>query len=331
MSVLRSLDRWLLTSIPRERLALLRICIGAYAWIYLLARARDLLAPARYSAGAFAPLGVVSLLAAPLPPLALYAIYGASLFCGALFVLGAAYRWVAPMFALSLLWMLSYRHSWGMIFHTDNLLVLHVALLALAPAAEAYAVPRRSTAQPASAENGWVVRALCLVTCAAYVVAGVAKLKLSGVSWAGGAALREQIAYDALRKIELGSVHSPLGPWLLPYGWVFAPLSVFSLAAELLAPLALLGGRWAASWCACAWLFHVGVLGTMAIVFPYPLSGVAYLAFFPIERWFDRATRRRATQEKGSKPNPGPREPSVSMSSPRSASEKPIASMNSAH
>jgi len=32
----------------------------------------------------------------------------------------------------------------------------------------------------------------------------------------------------------------------------------------------------------------------MAIVFPYPLSGVAYLAFFPIERWFARATRPRS-------------------------------------
>jgi hypothetical protein len=42
----------------------------------------------------------------------------------------------------------------------------------------------------------------------------------------------------------------------------------------------------------CAWLFHVGVLGTMAIVFPYPLSGVAYLAFFPLDRWLARATRR---------------------------------------
>jgi hypothetical protein len=294
MKALRRLDHWLLAPVPRARLALLRIGIGAYAWIYLLARARELLAPVAYPAQAFAPLGIVSLLDAPLSPPVLYAIYAVSVLSGALFVLGVVYRWVAPVFALSLLWMLSYRHSWGMIFHTDNLLVLHVALLALAPAAEVYALPRRSAAQQACPENGWVVRALCLVTCAAYLVAGVAKLELSGVSWAGGAALREQIAYDALRKIELGSVHSPLGPWLLPHGWVFAPLSVFSLAAELLAPLALLGGRWAAIWCACAWLFHVGVLGTMAIVFPYPLSGVAYLAFFPIERWFASATRRRS-------------------------------------
>jgi Vitamin K-dependent gamma-carboxylase len=294
MSALRRLDRWFFASLPRQRLALLRIAVGAYAWIYLLARARDLLAPAQYPASAFVPLGVVSLLGAPLPPAALYAIYALSVLSGALFVLGVAYRSVAPVFALSLLWMLSYRHSWGMIFHTDNLLVLHVSVLALAPAAEVYAVPRRSAAEQASPDTGWVVRAMCLITCAAYLVAGVAKLELSGLSWVGGAALREQIAYDALRKIELGSVHSPIGPWLLSQGWVFAPLSVFSLAAELLAPLALLGGRWAAVWCSCAWLFHVGVLGTMAIVFPYPLSGVAYLAFFPIERWFARATRRRS-------------------------------------
>jgi hypothetical protein len=289
--LLRALDRWLFAPVPRERLALLRLAIGGYAWIYLLARARDLLAPAQFPASAFAPLGIVSLLDAPLPAAALYAVYGLSVLSGALFVLGAAYRSVAPVFALCLLWVLSYRHSWGMIFHTDNLLVLHVSLLALAPAADAYAYPRRAAGGD-SLHNGWVVRALCLVTCAAYVVAGVAKLELSGIRWAGGSALREQIAYDALRKIELGSVHSPLGPWLLPHRWLFAPLSVFSLAAELLAPLALLGGRWAASWCLGAWLFHLGVLATMAIVFPYPLSGVAFLAFFPLERWFARATRR---------------------------------------
>jgi hypothetical protein len=293
VSLLARFDGWLLAPVPRERLALLRIGVGGYAWIYLLARGRDLLAPAHYPASAFAPLGVVRLLEVPLPVPALYALYALSILFGALFVLGTAYRWIAPLFALSLLWMLSYRHSWGMIFHTDNLLVLHTVLLAAAPAAEALAWPPRASSGSAPI-SGWVVRALCMVTCAAYLVAGLAKLQLSGISWAAGDALREQIAYDALRKIELGSVHSPLGPWLLPHAWLFAPLSIFSLGAELLAPLALLGRRWAAIWCSCAWLFHLGVLATMAIVFPYPLSGAAFLAFFPIERWFARATRRRS-------------------------------------
>jgi hypothetical protein len=296
MQTWRRFDAWLMQPVPSERLALWRIAVGGYALIYVLARANDLLAPLRYQASAFAPLGMVSVLESPLPPALVVGAHVACALAGLLFVLGVGYRLVAPLFALSLCWVLTYRHSWGMIFHTDNLLVLHVALACFAPAAGAFRV---GAAPAASAQPvpGWVLRASCLVTVAAYLVAGVAKLQLSGISWAAGGALREQIAYDALRKIELGSVHSPLGPWLLPHGWVFGPLSVFSLGAELLAPLALLGGRWAASWCLSAWLFHLGVLATMAIAFPYPLSGVAFLAFFPLERWFDAARRRwRARQ-----------------------------------
>jgi hypothetical protein len=287
----REFDAWFMQPVPPERLALLRIGVGGYALIYLLTRVQDLLAPLRYADSAFAPLGVVSTLAAPLPHGLVVAAYAASLVSGALFVAGVRYRVVAPLFASSLLWVLTYRHSWGMIFHTDNLLALHVVLLCFAPAAQCYRLGVGGAASQA-AVSGWVLRVSCLVTVAAYVVAGMAKLQLSGFTWAAGGALREQIAYDALRKIELGSLHSPLGPWLLPHGWLFAPLSVFSLGAELLAPLALFGGRWAIAWCLSAWIFHLGVLATMAIAFPYPLSGVAFLAFFPIERWFEAARRR---------------------------------------
>jgi hypothetical protein len=293
-SPLRVFADWFHAPVPRERLAALRLCIGGYALIYLLARASDLLAPARYPASAFAPLGIVRLLDTPLAPGALYGLYAAGLVSGVFFVLGAGYRWAAPLFSVLLLALLSYRHSWGMIFHTDNLLALHVPLLACAPAADAFTYPRRAPSPvPLEPTSGWVVRALCLVTVASYVVAGVAKLENQGVDWIGGHALREQIAYDALRKIELGSIHSPFGPWLLPQGWLFPPLSVFSLGAELLAPLALLGLRWASVWCTAAWLFHVGVLATMASVFPYPISGCAFVSFFPVERWLVRALDRR--------------------------------------
>jgi hypothetical protein len=171
-----------------------------------------------------------------------------------------------------------------MIFHTDNLLVLHVLLLALAPAG---GTPRRRSDAEAAVlalGYGWVPRVMALVTVAAYVVAGIAKLEHTGWSWAAGSALREQIAYDAIRKIELGSTYSPLGAWLVAHAGVFAPLSAFSLATELLAPLALLSTRAALVWCACAWSFHAGVLALMAIAFPYPLSGCAFLPLFPVER-----------------------------------------------
>lgn len=293
-AALRRWDVWFYAAMPAERLALLRLCVGIYALIYLVSRAAHLNAPVRYPASSFAPVGLVALIDQPLPSLWVYTLFVSAVLTGALFTAGIAYRLVAPLFALLLLWVLSYRHSWGMIFHTDNLLWLHVALLALAPAADVYAWGR-SGAAPRSRERGsygWAIRSMCLVTVASYVVAGVAKLSITGWSWAGGEALREQIAYDALRKIELGSLHSPFGPWLLPQEWLFAPLSTFSLAVELLAPIALLGARLATTWCVSAWLFHVGVLVLMAIAFAYPLSGCAFLAFFPLERAFSALQER---------------------------------------
>jgi hypothetical protein len=306
---------WYCPSVPAVRLRLLRAAVGGYALIYLLARAGHLNAVVAYPESSFTPVGIARVLETPLASGWVYASYAASVLAGGFFVCGIAYRWSAPLFAVLLLWVTSYRHSFGMIFHTDNLLVLHVLLLSLAPAGgplsgRAGASSSAADQGAAGTAPGWVLRVMAIVTVAAYVVAGAAKLQHTGLAWAAGEALREQIAYDAIRKIELGSISSPIGPWLLPHGWLFTPLSAFSLATELLAPLALLGARPAAVWSACAWLFHAGVLALMAIAFPYPLSGVAFLAFFPLERALPSLERARsrlrrpaAPTEHGS-PNP---------------------------
>lgn len=298
MSLAEKFWGWYCPAVPVQRLRVLRVAVGGYALTYLLARGAHLNAVVAYPASSFAPVGVVSWLETPLAGFWVYAAYAASVLAGAAFVLGIAYRFSAPLFAGSLLWVTSYRHSFGMIFHTDNLLVLHVLLLALAPAGGALLArapsERGAPEPPERSVPGWVPRLMACVTVAAYVLAGIAKLEHTGWSWAAGGALREQIAYDAIRKIELGSIFSPLGPWLLPHAWLFPPLSAFSLATELLAPLALFGGRPAAVWSACAWAFHAGVLALMAIAFPYPLSGVAFLAFFPVERAVPLLERTRA-------------------------------------
>lgn len=275
--------------VPTERLQLVRAGLGAYSFIALAARAGHWLRPASYPADAFAPVGVVSLLDSPLPAPVVYLAWALTTVLAGAFAAGYGGRWVGLAFAPLLLWVTSYRHSWGMVFHTDNLWVIHVLLLSLANAGGRRGAPLRSQDVAGNdhrnTASGWVLRAWGWTTVASYVVAAVAKLEASGLSWALGEVLREQIAYDAVRKIELGSLHSPIGPWLLPHGWLFTPLASFSLAVELLAPLALLGGRFAGVWCASAWLFHAGVLALMAIAFPYPLSGCAFLAFVPLERW----------------------------------------------
>jgi hypothetical protein len=44
------------------------------------------------------------------------------------------------VYAVLLLCLLCYRNSWSMIYHTDNVLVLHVLVLSLAPVADALAL-----------------------------------------------------------------------------------------------------------------------------------------------------------------------------------------------
>ncbi|MGK3995905.1 hypothetical protein [Sorangium sp. So ce1024] len=127
-----------------------------------------------------------------------------------------------------------------------------------------------------------------------YFIAGVAKLRNSGLDWALSDILRNYVAYDNVRKIALGDTHSPLGGALVRYGFLFPPLALASLAMELGAPLALFSRRVAVVFCAAAWLFHLGVLLTMAILFPYPLLGIAFAGFFELEKMRDLRRPRRA-------------------------------------
>jgi hypothetical protein len=295
---LERLVAWWDTPVPAARLALLRIAIGSFAFVYLAVRTRSLLAVTAFAPTEFRPVGIVSLLAAPLPAAWVYAIDCLALASGVAFVCGAGFKLVGPVFAALLLWMTSYRSSWGMIFHTDNLLVLHVLVLAVSPAADTLSWDARrrtragKVAEAAAATGfgdeharyGWAIRTMAVLTASTYVLAGVAKLKLSGGAWLGGGLLRSHIAYDNLRKLELGSEVSALGVWFVKHPAVFAPLAIMTMLVELGAPLALLHRRAALAWCVAAWSFHVGVALLMSITFLYPLSGIAYLPLFSVER-----------------------------------------------
>lgn len=279
-------DAWYRPIAPAERLAGLRILIGGFAALYLAARLPNLIGLGELSG--FRPVGVTALLAAPLPPALVIAQALLALALGVAFTLGWRFRVTGPAFALALLWVLTYRNSFGMVFHTENLTVLHVLGLAFAPASDAWSLDARRAAAPAPAparRYGWPVRLLALATVVAYVLAGVAKLRISGLSWATSDLLRNYVAYDNLRKLLLGDTYSPLGARLVGEPWLFPPLAFASLLMELLAPLALVGPRLARVWALSAWAFHAGVLAVMAIFFPYPLFGLAFAPLFAVERW----------------------------------------------
>lgn len=285
MRVLRYLDGQFFAPAPAERLASVRVLTGAFAVIYLLARA-NVLGDFRTQPGRFEPVGLASVLSSPLPAAAQLLLFGLCVLAGVLFTLGFRYRVIGPVFALLLLWVTSYRNSWGMVFHTDNLLVVHVIALALcdASAALSWDARGRGPAPRDAGRFGWPLRLLMALTALAYLLAGVAKLKIAGFGWADGEVLRDHIAYDALRKSQVGSLYSPLAAYLVQLDWPFAVLSWITLAFELGGPLVLWSPGLRLVWAAGLWSFHLGVLISMVIAFPYPLSGVAFAALFRCER-----------------------------------------------
>lgn len=269
---MKRLADWWFAPAPAERLAGLRILIGTYALGYLLGRLPELYAVARYGAGHFEPVGIVRVLAAPLAPGVVLAIGGATCALLVAFIAGSALRVIAPLTALALLWTLTYRTAWGQLFHTENLLVLHIGVLALAALIGS------------GAGHGWPIKLMASLTAATYLVAGIAKLRIAGTAWIDGELLRNHIAVDNLRKALLGDPIAPLARLVLDHPSPLIVFSVLTLVIELGAPLALLDRRVGYVWALGAWGFHVGVVLLMNIWFIYPLVGAAFLPLLPAER-----------------------------------------------
>jgi len=283
--------------LPARRLAALRILVGGFAAGYVLARLPHLLSYARFDGGLFRPVGVVALLERPLPAAVVVALAVLAAVLGLAFALGYRFRVTGPLFAALLLWVLSYRNSFGMIFHTENLMVLHVLVLGLSPAADAWSLDarRRSQGAPDSGRYGWPIRLMCWIAVIAYLLAGVAKFRWGGAGWLDGEVLRNLVATDTVRKMLLGSFYSPVAGWMTEWDAAFKGFAVLTVLFELGAPVALLGRRCAGAWSVIAIGFHWGVQVIMMITFPYPMFGFAFACFFPIDEWWLHwRARRRA-------------------------------------
>ena len=292
----------LLPAVPATRPAVHRVLLGGYTAVYLAKRVRMLRTIHRTSPDLFAPVGPARVLTRPVPPRLADGLVYAELVADALFTLGVRHRVTGPAHAALLLWTLSYRNSWSMVFHSDNTMVLHTAVLGLTPSADALsvdAVARHGRDGLLRADPdwryGWPGTVSSGVTAAAYLLAGVAKVRGPlGWGWASGESLRSQIAADGLRKELLGSKAAPVGVRL--YGWtgLWRLMAVGSLAAELIAPVVLLDGRLARAWAAGAFGMHWGIRVVMGIRFRYQMSGVAYASYLPLERAVDPAGWRTA-------------------------------------
>jgi hypothetical protein len=285
VSLLVRFDRWWRAPAPAERLALVRMLVGAYCVGLLLLRAPSLLRLAQLDAARFHGVGPAALLDGPLSLPLLIALLVLA-FVGALgFCLGVRYRVLAPAFAVLLVFLLAYRNSWGHMGHAEHLVSIHVLLLSVLPAADTLSLDASAGRTHARApENyGWPLRLLMLSVVISYTLAGWAKLYDSGLAWVSGEAVYNQVANNTLSKIRLGGFVAPLGPTLLRWPWLFAVASVFTLVIELGAVIAMFGGRLRTAWIIGAYVMHVGIALTMWIAFPYPLWGIAFASFLELE------------------------------------------------
>lgn len=289
-----SLKSWFPPVLP-VRLATLRVLVGAFGLVYLLAQLPHWWGFAERRARDFQPIGVLSWLDGPFNPTFYRALVILTLIGALLFLIGLWFRLAAPIFAALLTIVLTYTNSGGTITHTDNLWLLHVIVLSLSPAAYALSVDARALATPRSRARtyGWAIRLLCVMCVGVYFVAGIAVLKTAGWAFADGQLLRHEVVVENLVRLELGgSYSSPLTPWLLESSWGFSSLAIAILTLTLGAPLAMAHRYAAMVWATATWIVHVLLWVLFGAPFFYALTFVAFTPFFPVEG-LQRALRWR--------------------------------------
>src|SRR5690606_28899466 len=201
----------LLAPAPAARLAMLRILVGGYATAWTAVRLPAHLAHLDQPPDRWQPVGALAPLASPPTAAVVVAVAVAAPLLGLLLVAGWRTRVVGPALAAAALVLATLASSWGQVFHTENLVVLHLVIVAVAPGtADTLAVGRRGSTPAPHGRYGWPVRLAAVVVVVAYVIAGIAKLRAGGLGWMGGDTLRHLVAHDNLRKALLGDSWSPL-------------------------------------------------------------------------------------------------------------------------
>lgn len=287
-SLLHRVVRTLRPAAQPVRPAVLRLGTGAFTVWNNLRRRAMFHKLNHQDASQFDPVGPVRVLRRPLPPRVANALYDAAQIANIATTLGIAHRVSGPLNAALQLWTLSYRNSWGMIFHNDNMALMHQLVLGVTRSADALSVDalvRDKTLTPQRFDRtyGGIPTAMNIATCAVYVISGVAKVRSpQGFKWATGNTLRDQLAADAIRKEVFGTRAPEAARRFYNARNFFTVAGVGALVIELGAPLSMVNRRWGQVFTVAAWSMHVGIRCLMGIKFPYNTSGVSYLPYHPV-------------------------------------------------
>jgi len=280
--MLARFEAWLCAPAPAERLAAIRIAVGAFVTVYMVVNVREFDRLGSRDPSAFDPIGVARVLDTPLSATSMWLLFGALLVSGCAFTVGIAVRVSGPAFAILVLSWTSYHSSWGQLLHFEHLFTIHLLILAFAPTAQAWAPGAKSPVAP-DVRFGWPIRLLAIATATTYVLSGIAKLRLSGMAWFDADTLANHIGYSAVRMETIGARQPPLASAVLQTRWLIPFMAAAALAVELGAPLALVGRKLRNGWMLAALLFHAATAATMQVFFGYRGLAFAMLPLFRLE------------------------------------------------
>lgn len=293
--LLQPLDRLWFAPMTPVTLSICRWATGGFCLYRLLSLREYYVRSADGAPEVFRPVGIANILNAPIEKGTYDSLLGVTIFLAGLFTVGLAHRIIAPIFAVLLTFALSYSNSWAMVYHTENMLVLHVVILAITPSASALSLDASYTREEpkyvryglSRAEDAphmkfrWPVRLMQLGATLPYVVAGIAKVRgKAGWDWAYGENLRDQITMNGLYYEVLRDGAEPITFHV--YGWdtAFMFAAAGTLVLELGAPLALLHRFVGYGFVFGIMAMHWSILFIMGIPFPYQLYGFAFACFF---------------------------------------------------
>jgi hypothetical protein len=302
-----ALDRFWFMPGSAARLGAIRLILGTTAFVFVALRLRQYSDIATTSADLFEPVGPIKLLDAPISPVAFEALLVVTLLVSVLFAIGWQFRWSGPLFAALLVVVVSYRNSWSMIYHVDNMLLLHIVVLGLTRSADAVSLDAL-TGRPFSEwwrravhlamyepvksserrnwhwEYGYPIRLLFAVTVAVYALSAIAKLAGPlGMTWALGDGLRNQVGFDALRKELLEGSAGALAYTVFNNVPLATAVGIGAIVLELGSIAALFHPRLGQVWSVGAYGMHWGIHAVMDISFWYQLSGLAFTPFLVTE------------------------------------------------
>ena len=238
----RWLDYWFAPLGP-ERLALCRIVFyGALFLLYLFSDLR----PFGHLAAFWSPLPTFALLGLPAPTVSGLIVaqvaWKAALLCCCLGLFTRPAALVS--FALGF-YLIGLPYNFGSLKHDDAIAVLVLGVLTLARTGDACSLDRWLARQfkqglvtPPSGEYRWPIRVVWLLTAWVFCAAGLSKLRLSGLEWI----FSDNLAILLLQNQYHLTPADPLpfiGPMLARVIWLCNLMAAFTIALEVLLPLAL--------------------------------------------------------------------------------------------